>query len=287
MDDLQRVKDASEPLDRVRLATEALAEYQNAIAELGKIRRDAVDYLRSQGMTLSDIADKAGISRARLSQLSGAPRKAPERALFAGAGTTATIAVDTKQEGGSGRPVVHQEHTVAIEVLTRTAQRVGLSVGEVEYIVPPGMIDLNRDGLIVVCGPRRSPIIAQMLAADERYGFEKDSKGWFLVDKAAGREYHSPEDSGKPGDFAYLGRLPRPDGKGHWLYMAGIHAPGGQGAAMYLEQQLADLYQDVRGGRWSCLVQCEWDPETRHVERVDLLAPIHHVGRPRADQRRK
>ncbi|MFE7872758.1 sigma-70 family RNA polymerase sigma factor [Micromonospora humida] len=286
MDELQRVRDTSEPLERVRLATETLADYQSAIAELGKIRRDTVDYLRSQGMTLSEIADKAGVSRARLSQLSTATKKAPERAIFSD-GSPITIAVDTKQEGESGRPVVHQEHTAAIDILNRTARRLGLDVSEVEYIVPPGLIDLNRDGLVVVCGPRRSPLIAQMLAADERYGFEKDADGWHLLDKASGQRFRSPEDLGKPGDYAYLGRLPRPDGRGYWLYMAGIHAPGGQGAAMYLERELGDLYRDVKTGRWSCLVECGWNPDTRQIDRVELLAPIHQPGRQSARQRRK
>src|SRR5690349_12411768 len=215
-------------------------------------------------MTLSDIADRAGVSRARLSQLS-TTKRAPERVIFS-EGSPITIAVDTKQEGESGRPVVHQEHTVAIEILTRTARKVGLEVNETEYIVSPGLIDLNRDGLVVVCGPRRSPLIAQVLAADERYGFEKDDQGWYLLDKSTGEQYRSPEDSGQPGDYAYLGRLPRPDGRGFWLYMAGIHAPGGQGAAMFLERELSDLYRDARAGRWSCLVKCEWDSATGHVE---------------------
>jgi hypothetical protein len=37
------------------------------------------------------------------------------------------------------------------------------------------------------------------------------------------------EDSDGPGDYAYLGRLPRPFGRAYGLYTAGIHAPGGQG----------------------------------------------------------
>ncbi|MGX4657622.1 sigma-70 family RNA polymerase sigma factor [Micromonospora sp. SCSIO 07396] len=284
MEELQRVRDTPDPLDRVRLATEAMADYQAAIAEFGKLRRDAVDYLRSQGMTLAEIADKAGVSRARLSQLSAAPKRAPERILFS-EGSTVTFAVDTKQESGSGRPVVHQEHAAAIEILNRTVRRTGLEPAGVEYIVPPGLIDLNREGLVVICGPRRSPLIAQMLAADERYGFEQDSDGWYLYDKATGRQYRSPEDSGKPGDYAYLGRLPRPDGRGYWLYMAGIHAPGGQGAAMYLEQELGDLYRDVKATRWSCLVECEWEPESRQIQRAELLAPIHQPGRKSARKR--
>jgi hypothetical protein len=285
MHDLNQIREAQDPLERVKLATEALAEYQDAIAELGRIRRDAVDRLRGQGLTLTEIADRAGISRARLSQVS-TKRRFPERLLFT-EGAPLTIAVDTKQEEGTGRTVVHQEHTAAIDAITSTAHGINVEVGGTEYITPPGMIDLNRDGLVVVCGPRRSPIIAQMLGVDERYGFEQDQDGWYLVDRFTNTAFRSPEDSGQPGDYGYLGRLPRPDGRGFWLYMAGIHAPGGQGAALYLEDHLESLYRDGKTGRWSCLIQCEWDPTTRKMTNVDLLAPIHRPGRPRADKRGK
>lgn len=283
-DDVRKIKATPDPLERVRLATEAISGLQDAIADLGIVRRDTVEYLRSQGMTLAEIAAKAGVSHARLSQLRTAKR-AKERA-FLSDGAPVTIAVDTKEEAGSGRPVVHQEHAAAAEVLTRMARRFGLDTNELEYIVPPGLFDLNRDGLVVVCGPRRSALIAQMLAVDERYGFELDDRGWFLVDKATGTEYRSPEDSGKPGDYAYLARLPRPDGRGHWLYMAGIHAGGGAGAAVYLEQEAAELYRTIKAARWSCLVSCEWDPKTRHITKAELLAPVHEAGRGHARQRR-
>ncbi len=107
------------------------------------------------------------------------------------------------------------------------------------------------------------------------------------MDKATGQQYRSPEDSGQPGDYAYLGRLPRPDGRGHWLYMAGIHAAGAQGAAMYLERELTDLYRTVRSGCWSCLVEYEWDPATYQPVRADLLAPVHQPGRSGARKPRK
>lgn len=285
MQDIRKIQAVSDPLERVRLATEALAAHQVAIAELGRVRREAVDYLRSQGLTLSEIADQAGVSRARLSQLSGV-RRVPERAMFTD-GAPLTIALDTKLEASTGRTVVHQEHAAAQEAVSRMARLLGIEVAGTEFIVPPGSIDLNRDGLVVVCGPRRSPIIAQMLAVDERYGFENDDDSWYLVDRATGQEFRSPEDSGSPGDYAYLGRLPRPDGRGHWLYMAGIHAPGGEGAALYLEQELESLYRDGKSGRWSCLVECEWDPKSHKMTKVGLLAPLHRPGRANAGNRRK
>lgn len=273
----EEVQRVTEPLERVRLATEALADYQAASATVGQIRRQAVDYLRGQGMTLTDIATQAGVSRARLSQV-GASRRSPERAILSD-GAPVTIAVDTKEESKAPRPVVHQEHMAAYDILSKAAQGFGFDVNQPEYIHEPGVIDLNRSGLIVVCGPRRSPIIAQILAADERYGFEKDDRGWYLVDRSSGQQFRSPEDSGEPADYGYLGRLPRPDGRGYWLYMAGIHAPGGQGAAMYLNRELADLYQEVRNARWSCLIQCEWDPHSHEMVRAEQLAPVHVAGR--------
>lgn len=227
----------------------------------------------------------AGLSRARLSQVT-TKRRFPERAIFTERAPL-TIAVDTKEEAGTGRTVVHQEHTSAIDTITRTAHSINVEVEGAEYITPPGMLDLNRDGLVVVCGPRRSPIIAQMLGVDERYGFENDENGWYLVDRLKKRQYRSPEDNGKPGDYAYLGRLPRPDGRGFWLYMAGIHAPGGEGAALYLENNLEEIYREGKAGRWSCLVECEWDPETHRMISATLLAPLHRPGRASADKRRK
>ena len=277
MEELERTLAAPDPLERIRLATSALSDYQSAITELGKVRKDAVEELRAGGLTLTEIAQRTGISRGRLSQL-GTTRRAPERAIFS-AGAPVTIAVDTKQESQKGRVVIHQEHATALEVLGKTIHRVGLETSTTEYVVPPGFIDLNRDGLIVICGPKGSPLLEQILASDERYGLQKDADGWYLVDKSTGAEFRSPEDRGEPGDYAYLGTLPRPDGQGFYLYVAGIHASGGLGVAAYLENNLAELYDEVRGNRWSCLIQCEYDPKTHEIVKTSLLAPIHLQGK--------
>jgi hypothetical protein len=277
VDELERVRATTDPLKRVRLATDAVGVYQEAIAELGRLRRDAVEQLRGEGLTLTEIAKRAGVSRARLSQLGTAPR-APERVLLS-AGAPVTIAVDTKKDAERGGIAVPQEHTAALETLAKTARRLGLDMGDTEYIVPPGLLDLNRDGLVVVCGPRNAPMIGQMLASDDRYGFGNDDAGWYLIDRSTGEKFRSPEDEGEPGDYAYLGRLPRPDGQGHWLYMAGIHASGGAGAATYFDREVTNLFQTVRNNRWSCLVRCEYEPETHGVLHAELAAPIHIPGK--------
>jgi hypothetical protein len=61
-------------------------------------------------------------------------------------------------------------------------------------------------------------------------------------------------------DYAYLGRLPRIDGRGTFVYLAGIHAPGNGGAMHYLEGYLEELYGEVRTGRFSTIIACRFDP---------------------------
>jgi hypothetical protein len=133
---------------------------------------------------------------------------------------------------------------------------------------------MNRDGRVVTCGPRQSSWLEQVLTADTNYGFGRDGTGWYLEDKTSGERHRSPEDDGRPGDYAYLGLLSRPDGQGAWLYAAGIHAAGSRGAALYLEDHVKSLYEEIRGTLWSCLVRCEYEPKSRELTRADLLAPV-------------
>ena len=76
------------------------------------------------------------------------------------------------------------------------------------------------------------------MGADTHLGYAVDDNGWYLVDKSASIEYRSPMDSGKPVDYAYVGRLSRPDGKGTFLYLAGTHAPGTLAAAHFVVDNL-------------------------------------------------
>jgi len=139
------------------------------------------------------------------------------------------------------------------------------------------MVNLNRDNLVVICGPRLSPIIAQVLASDPNLGFTHDDHGWYLVDHATGTTYRSPRDHGEPTDYAYLGRLPRIDGRGTFLYFAGIHAPGNSGAMHYLEGHLEELYGEVRTGRFSTIISCRFDPDTRQVISSERVTPLYRA----------
>ena len=173
-------------------------------------------------------------------------------------------------------PVVSQEGFQAYERLCELAHSLGLDA-EYEVIPPPGLVDLNRDNLVVICGPRLSPIIAQVLASDPNLGFAHDDQGWHLVDHATGTTYRSPRDDGEPADYAYLGRLPRIDGRGTFLYFAGIHAPGNSGAMHYLEGHLEELYGEVRTSRFSTIIACRFDPDTRQVTSSERITPLYRT----------
>jgi hypothetical protein len=242
------------------------------------VRRETLRELLASGMPQIAIADMLGISKSRVSQLLSAGSR-PERA-FLGTGTV-TVAVGGKLEAGKAAPgaVVSSESFGGYEVLADLARSVGLEVAY-EVVPPPGHIHLNRPNLVVLAGPRLLPFINQVLEADRHLGFLNDQHGWYLVDKNTGTQYRSPIDRGDPGDYAYVGRLPRPDGKGTFLYLAGIHAPGNLGAAHYIADNLAELHRELKARRFSMLISCQFDPADRKkILSTERLTPLYrHDG---------
>jgi hypothetical protein len=276
--EIEAVRELEDPLKQAQQASELLTRYQAAVNQLSRIRREAIEHLIAQGMTKAQLAEHLGMTRARVGQLLAAgPRS---EGLFLGNGKL-TVALGAKQEADKSQPspVVSQEGFQAYERLCELARSLGLDANY-EVIPPPGLVDLNRDNLVVICGPRLSPIIAQVLASDPNLGFARDDQGWHLVDHATGTTNRSPRDDGEPADYAYLGRLPRIDGRGTFLYLAGIHAPGNAGAMHYLEGHLEELYGEVRTGRFSTIISCRFDPDSRQILSSERVTPLY-----RADSR--
>lgn len=270
--ELATVMAIDSPMERARAVGARIDGHNAAIGELSRVRREALDRLLSQGLTQTAIAQALGMTRARVGQLlSSGPR--PERA-FLGAGAL-TVALAGKLEAGKEKPgpVVSAEAFAAYERLAELARTLGLAT-EYEVIPPPGIVTLNRTNLIVMCGPRLSPLVAQVLESDHSISFDKDDAGWHLIDRITGTVYRSPFDHGDLSDYAYIGRLPRPDGRGTFLYMAGIHAVGSSGAAHFLESNLADLHKEVKNRRFSMIVRCNFD-EAHRVTASERVSPIY------------
>jgi hypothetical protein len=271
-DKLAAVDDAAE---RALRAGELIDEHQSAIGELSRIRREAIEELVAAGKSQTEVAKLIGMTRSRVGQLlSSGPQ--PERA-FLGTGTL-TVAIGGKIEADKEDPgvVVSEGGFAAFERLAKLAQSLGLKA-ESEIIPPQGIVNLNRPNLVVVCGPRLSPIVAQVLESDPHLQFAKDDDGWYLK-SATGDMYRSPADTGENSDIAYIGRLRRPDGKGTFLYMAGIHAAGTAGAAHYIEHNLVDLYGEVKTRGFSTLIRADYSQGLAITDSKQITSTFRHDG---------
>jgi hypothetical protein len=268
---IRKLRDLGDASERMRQVSALLATRQEEIVELSRIRRETLEDLRKQGLSQTDIAALAGVSRGRIGQLAKAG-PAPERA-FLGDGRLA-IAVGLK-ESTKGEPVVAKETMVAFHRLSDLAASHQLDC-EVEQVPPPGLLELNRENLIVLAGPRLFPMVGQILQGDPNLRFDQDEDDWFLRDLRTGETYQAPRDAGgPPHDFGYLGRLPRPDGHGSFLVVGGLHATGTQGVIAYLETALGYLYSEVKTRRFSMIVTCEYDPQTLQVTSAKQISPIY------------
>jgi hypothetical protein len=165
----------------------------------------------------------------------------------------------------------------AYQLLADLARSVGLD-SKYEVVPPPGLVDLNRPNLIVLTNPRLLPFLSQVMGADPHLGYAEDDGGWYLVDKTAGVEYRSPMDRGESSDYAYVGRLPRPDGKGTFLYLAGTHAPGTLAAAHFVVDNIVDLHRDLKNRRFSMVIVCDYDPKDR--KKILSTKPLTPIYRP-------
>jgi hypothetical protein len=265
-----------DPRERARLANKLIEEYQAAVTELSDVRRETLRELLASGMSQIAIADMLDMSKSRVSQLLSAGTR-PER-TFLGTGTL-TVAIGGKVETGKPQPggVVSAEAFGAYELLADLARSVGLE-SKYEVVPPPGLVELNRPNLIVLTNPRLLPFLSQVMGADPHLGYAVDDDGWYLVDKTAGTEYRSPMDRGESSDYAYVGRLPRPDGKGTFLYLAGTHAPGTLAAAHFIVDNITELHRDLKNRRFSLIVVCDYDPKDR--KKILSTKPLTPIYRP-------
>lgn len=267
--DLGKIDDL---LERARTAGTFIEQCVSAQTEAGDIRRDAVQQLIDAGYRRSQVATELGLAPPRITQILRDTSFGSERRFFDGG--PLTVAVGGKHASEKPEPVVSADSLEAWETLRDLASQYRRAASY-EVIPPPGHeLRLNRPGLVVLGSPRLLPFAGQLVDSDPFYGFASDDKGWYLVDHEANTQYRSPLDSGEPADYAYLGRLPRPDRRGTWLYLAGIHGPGTRGAARWLAEHLAEVYRAAKNGRFSLLISATLDPKTKKITDTEALTDI-------------
>lgn len=273
-DELQRIMAIDDPYLLLREVTTRLADAQQEVTELARLRRRVVQDLHAQGLSYAQIAEKAGLSRGRIHQIRHTG-PAPEGA-FLGRGAV-TVATPLRRDDERGRTVVAVDDVSSGKRLEDLARSYGLGVTS-EHVPVTGEIDLNRDGLVVVCGPRMSQEMWDTYAQDPVLRWERAEDGpWTVVDRQTGTVHRSGQDSdpARPYDVGYLGRLSRPDGRGSLLAIAGIHTQGSLGVVQLVANDLNTLWGQVGDRRFSTLVGVEYDPETSEPQSVELLCPLY------------
>lgn len=266
----------ADPQQRLKVAHTLVDEYTEAIQQLSQIRRAAIRDLMADGIKQAQVAKILGLTSSRVSQLLKADAPPAEQAFF-GKGSI-LIAIGAKKEADKTTDpgdMVSFESFSAFEELAEAARGVGLGAAY-EVIPPPGLVELNRANLVVLTNPRLLPFLSQVMGADPCLRYVYDNDRWFIRDVQAGVDYTSPRDNGESADYGYVGRLPRPDGSGTFLYCAGTHAPGTWAAARYLATEFADLYKDLKTRRFSTVVKCTFRPEyDRKLLTVERVAPLY------------
>jgi hypothetical protein len=277
-------EDIADPLARARALHQAIEHHQAEVERLAPLRVEALlELTTSGGMTQTAAGAALGISKSRMSVLLRGTKARPERAFWA-AKRSVVVAVGAKREpdkpAGRAGDMISFETLTAFEELSAAAREVGLDA-ELEAVPMPGVVDLTRPGLIVLTNPRLLPGLAQVMAADPALRYAHDAGGWYIRDLTTGTDYRSPQDAGEPADYGYVGRLPRPDGAGTFLYAAGTHAPGTWAAVRWLVTEYAGLYEQLRTRRWSAVVRCTLnDPYDRQLLSVERVTDVyrHEAG---------
>jgi hypothetical protein len=259
-------------LERARAAGTFIETCTAAQAEAGEVRREAIAQLVGDGYRRSQLAIELGLAAPRITQILRDTTLGAERRFFDGG--PLTVAVAGKHAAEKPEPVVSADSLAAWETLRTLAEQYRHSASY-EVIPPPGHeLRLNRPGLVVLGSPRLLPFAGQIVDSDPSYGFKEDGDGWYLVDRVSDVAYRSPMDAGKPSDYAYVGRLPRPDGRGTWLYIAGIHGPGTRGAARWLAEHLTEVYRIAKAGRFAVLIASHINPKTKKVIETEVLTEV-------------
>ncbi|MGW1014541.1 sigma-70 family RNA polymerase sigma factor [Streptomyces termitum] len=262
IEEVRRVAAMQDHTLRVKAAAELMGDLQAAVVETSRMRKESIAWLRDHGHSMADVAKLMGVSRARVAQLRdvGPP---PERAFLG----TEHVRVLVPMRAGE-REYVALEDSSTGQKLLALAHQVQLE-GDLGYIPTTGEIDLGHEDLIVVCGPKSSPVTAEALGRDPKLLFETLPDGrWALTERDSGTVHTSPSDdpdSPVPEDIAYLGRLPRPDGQGTFLLIAGIHAVGSLGVAHFLAENITDIYQEAGTKPFSMVIAADYEPGTKAI----------------------
>ena len=105
---------------------------------------------------------------------------------------------------------------------------------------------------------------------------QRASGAWTIVERTSGHEFISQLDDDPPaeGDVAYLGRVPREDGR-PFILIAGVHAIGSLGVARFLTapDQLRELGHAIAKAPFSMVIGSSFDRYSLQIRSTEALTP--------------
>jgi hypothetical protein len=277
--DLEQIKAIADPAARAKAAGELLNAHQAYVTRLASIRREAIAELRASGLSYAQVAEALGVSRGRIAQLRAPPLEI-ELEFFGGKIVAITTPLRTS---GLARPVIAHEDFAAATSLARFLETFDIET-TMHQVAPTGEVDFSASALVAICGPKSSPVIRDLIAADPVLDFSPDDHGqWRILERGSGRAFSSPiDENGGDADFAYVARLHRPDGR-PFIVIAGIHAIGSLGAVHFLTRtaNLHELHRRVGTQPFSMVVSSSFKRSPLQITSSAYAAePLLHAEAP-------
>lgn len=268
-DDFDQVRNDPDPIRRGQRATELMTIYQQRATELARLRKAAIEEAHHGGLSYTEIADRLGITKGRISQIrTSAP--GPERAFFGVGPVAVGIPRRFGLEEGRERPFFDANDQATQAAIEGTLTR--LSLASNSFAIDPDRAEVPAGDAVVICGPKSAPIAQRLLADDPILGFERDDDGWWITDTRTGLRHRSPyrHDSSIRTDIGYFCR--RCDADRVIVHIAGITSIGSLGVAHWLDRHLTTVFEPqqkfVNG-----IVECDFDSEFSVTDTRILVGP--------------
>jgi hypothetical protein len=268
-DEFEQVRNNPDPIQRGLRAAELMIEYQQRATELARLRKAAIEEAHNDGMSYTEIAERLGVTKGRISQIrSSAPRR--ERAFF-GVGPIA-VGIPRRfglEEGRERSFFDANDQATQLAIETTLAQ---LSLAATTFPIDPDCAEPPTGDCVIVCGPKSAPVARNLLRTDPFLDFAWEDDEWWITDARTGDRHRSPyrHDSSVRTDIGYFSR--RTDGGRIIIHIAGITSIGSLGVATWLRDNLTRVF-DPDSSLVDGIVECEFDMDFTVTDSRIIVGP--------------
>lgn len=197
-------------------------------------------------------------------------------------GSTVTAYFPLRELGG--RRVIAEPDFEAATQLSAFLGRYGVT-SHYRFITDEKNVDLSAPGLVVICGPKTSPLVAATMSQDPCLRFEERDGHWVIRDLEENAVYRSPRDTaGLPEDIGYVSRVRRvPHLEETFLSIAGIHAEGSAIAIRHLCHlpTLKKLKKHTSAGGFSAVFSGQYSANPLEIQATEQVI-VHPHGEQRS-----